>query len=487
MSLLALAGTNSATGGYDIANSLKFESDNAEYLMAEGRSQGNQQTWTFSIWLKRTEVENGFVAQYIMSAGSDGKLSLYFRDDASYPGDQIFIYMDEGNSQKWIGRVNEAFRDTSAWYHLVFSCDTTDSTATDRTKLYINGERRTITYNDTMNVNTSTRVGDNGGKFALGARIGTPGYNFNGYMAEAVLVDGSALTPTSFGKYDPVSGIWKPKDVSDLSLGTTGFHMNFDDSSNVGAVQRGNNGGNFDKYNLSAADQATDTPTNNFCIMNKLNRTNGNIKNQEGGTKVTTDGGSGWCSMLGTMGVMRGKWYWESQRMSTGTPNDVIIGIVGSEDAYIPFNTAANYYIGNVATTSSIGYYQKTEGQEGSVINGVSMNFSSGAGDTIMFGLDMDNNKMYFGLNGTWLATNGADSIGGNPARASTLHADFDGEFVLPGVSVYQGNNMTINFGGYAAYTISTPETDANGYGTFEYEPPSGYYALCTKNLEEFG
>ena len=96
--LQRLHNRGSISTGYDIDNSLKFESDNAEYLMAEGRSQGTQETWTFSIWLKRSEVNNGFVAQYIMSAGSDGKLSLYFRDDASYPGDQIFIYMDEGNS-----------------------------------------------------------------------------------------------------------------------------------------------------------------------------------------------------------------------------------------------------------------------------------------------------------------------------------------------------------------------------------------------------
>ena len=260
----------SISTGYDIENSLKFESDNAEYLMAEGRSQGNQQTWTYSVWLKRSEVDNAFVAQYIFSAGSDGKLGIYFRDDASYPDDRIFIYLDEGNSQKWIGQVNQSFRDTAAWYHFVFACDSTDSTPADRTKLYINGVQQTITFNATLNANVSTRIGDSGGKFALGARIATPGYNFNGYMAEAVLVDGSALTPTSFGEYDDDSGIWKPKDVSSLSLGTTGFHMNFDDSSNVGAVQRGNNGGNFDKYNLSAADQATDTPTNNFCTFNPL-------------------------------------------------------------------------------------------------------------------------------------------------------------------------------------------------------------------------
>ena len=305
-------------------------------------------------------------------------------------------------------------------------------------------------------------------------------------MAECVLVDGSALTPTSFGEYDDDSGIWKPKDVSDLSLGTTGFHMNFDDSSNVGAVQSGKVMETLTNIILSAADQATDTPTNNFCTMNMLDRTNGNIKNQEGATKVTTDGGSGWCSMVATMGVTKGKWYWEAQRMSTGTPNDVITGIVGSEDAYIPYSSAAQYYIGNVATSSSIGYYQKNyPSQEGTVVNGVSLNFYSQGGDTIMFGLDMDNEKMYFGLNGTWKGT--GDSIGGNTAGASSLHADFDGEFVLPAVSVFQGNNMTINFGGYASYTISSAASDADGYGTFEYAPPSGYYALCTKNLEEYG
>ena len=485
--LQRLHNRGSISTGYDIDNSLKFETDNSEYLKAEGRPQGDsQQTWTWSCWVKRTEVDNGVVAQYMFSAGSDGKLGLYFRDDSSSTGgDTIFIYVDEGNSLKWIGELRVSFRDTSAWYHIVFAVDSTDGTAADRTKIYVNGVQQTITFNATLNQNVSTRVGDGGGKFSIGAKM-DGSYGFNGYMAECVLVDGSVLTPTSFGEYDDDSGIWKPKDVSDLSLGTTGFHMNFDDSSNVGAVQSGTSQGNFDKYNLSAADQATDTPTNNFCTMNMLDRTNGNIKNQEGATKVTTDGGSGWCSMVATMGVTKGKWYWEAQRMSTGTPNDVITGIVGSEDAYIPYSSAAQYYIGNVATSSSIGYYQKNyPSQEGTVVNGVSLNFYSQGGDTIMFGLDMDNEKMYFGLNGTWKGT--GDSIGGNTAGASSLHADFDGEFVLPAVSVFQGNNMTINFGGYASYTISSAASDTNGYGTFEYAPPSGHYALCTKNLEEFG
>jgi len=467
----------SVSTGYDVTHSLKFETDNTEYLMAEGRSQGDsQQTWTWSCWLKRTEVDNGVVAQYIFSAGSDGKTGIYFRDDASYPDDRIFIYVDEGNTLKWIGQVNQSFRDTAAWYHIVFAVDSTDSTAADRTKIYVNGVQQTITFNSTLNQNVSTRVGDGGGKFSIGGKVANTGYGFNGYMAECVLVDGSALPPTSFGEYDQASGIWKPKDVSSLSLGTTGFHMNFDDSSNVGAVQTGTSQGNFDKYNLTAADQATDTPTNNFCTMNMLNRTNGNSKTQEGGTKVTTDGGSGWCSMIATMGVTKGKWYWEAQRSGgSSDSNDVVVGIAGSQDAFIPYSSAAQYYIGNVAEKSSMGFY--TTGVP-NVRNGSGDSISNSAGDIIMVGLDLDNSKLYFGINGTW------DSLG---TGGSTIWSSFDDQFVMPAVAVYQGRQIKINFGGYASYTISSANSDADGYGTFEYSVPSGYYALCTKNLAEYG
>ena len=474
--LQRLHNRGSISTGYDVDYSLKFETDNTEYLMAEGRPQGTQTTWTWSCWLKRTEVDNGSVAQYIFSAGSDGKTGIYFRDDASYPDDRIFIYVDEGNSLKWIGQVNQSFRDTAAWYHIVFAVDSTDGTAADRTKIYVNGVQQTITFNATLNQNVSTRVGDGGGKFSIGGKVANTGYGFNGYMAECVLVDGSALGPTSFGKFDDDSGIWKPKNVSGLSLGTAGFYMNFDDSSNVGAVQTGTSQGNFDKYNLTAADQATDTPTNNFCTMNMLNRTDGNSKTQEGGTKVTTDGGSGWCSMVASMGVTKGKWYWETQRSGgSSDSNDVVTGIVGSEDIFIPYSPNAKYYIGNVATSSSMGFY--TTGVP-NVRNGDGGSLSNSAGDIIMIGLDMDNGKLYFGINGTW------DALG---TGGSTLHSSFDDQFVLPAVAVYQGKQIKINFGGYASYTISSAETDADGYGTFEYAVPTGYYALCTKNLEEYG
>jgi hypothetical protein len=462
----------SISTGYDIENSLKFESDNAEYLMAEGRSQGNQQTWTFSIWLKRTEVDNGSVAQYIFSAGSDGKLGIYFRDDASYPDDRIFIYLDEGNSQKWIGQVNQSFRDTAAWYHFVFACDSTDSTPADRTKLYINGVQQTITFNATLNANVSTRIGDSGGKFALGARIATPGYNFNGYMAEAVLVDGSALTPTSFGEYDDDSGIWKPKDVSSLSLGTTGFHMNFDDSSNVGAVQRGNNGGNFDKYNLSAADQATDTPTNNFCTLNPLyNYAYGNTIT-EGATKIY-GAANNWGGGKATFGLTSGKWYWEIKQLANG---NTFMGLQTDGEDNISSGNAQSQNTSVVFYTDGTLQYSNGSETTTSAANSIVANSIVG------FALDLDSStqtiKVY--LNGSLITAFGSSGT----ANLSTYNiAD---KTVFPFVALYD-RTVNMNFGGYTVSSISSAETDENGYGTFEYAPPSGYYALCTKNLEEFG
>ena len=471
--LQRLHNRGSISTGYDIDNSCKFESDNTEYLSKTPSSAGNRRTWTFSAWVKRSEIT--------ATSNATGNQNMVFSAGDTYlqfDGNAIWIN-HRAASENFFLATNRLFRDSSAWYHIVWQLDTTDSTAADRAKLYINGVRETSFQNstyDNMSLNYEAAVNNTVeheiGKYSL--HDTTYAGMFNGYMAEIHLVDGTALTPTSFGEFDDDSGIWKPKAYAG-SYGTNGFYLDFSDSANLGDDASGNSN-DFTETNITSADQATDTPTNNFCTMNMLDRTNGNSKNQEGATKVTTDGGSGWCSMVATMGVTKGKWYWETQRSGgSSDSNDVVTGIVGSEDAYIPYSSAAQYYIGNVATSSSMGFY--TTGVP-NVRNGDGGSLSNSAGDIIMIGLDMDNSKIYFGVNGTW------DALG---TGGSSLHADFDGEFVLPAVAVYQGKQIKINFGGYASYTISSAASDADGYGTFEYAPPSGYYALCTKNLEEYG
>ena len=471
--LQRLHNRGSISTGYDIDNSCKFESDNTEYLSKTPSSAGNRRTWTFSAWVKRSEIT--------ATSNATGNQNMVFSAGDTYlqfDGNAIWIN-HRAASENFFLATNRLFRDSSAWYHIVWQLDTTDSTAADRAKLYINGVRETSFQNstyDNMSLNYEAAVNNTVeheiGKYSL--HDTTYAGMFNGYMAEIHLVDGTALTPTSFGEFDSDTGIWKPKEYTG-SYGTNGFYLDFSDSANLGDDASGNSN-DFTETNITSADQATDTPTNNFCTMNMLDRTNGNSKNQEGATKVTTDGGSGWCSMVATMGVTKGKWYWETQRSGgSSDSNDVVTGIVGSEDAYIPYSSAAQYYIGNVATSSSMGFY--TTGVP-NVRNGDGGSLSNSAGDIIMIGLDMDNSKIYFGVNGTW------DALG---TGGSSLHADFDGEFVLPAVAVYQGKQIKLNFGGYASYTISSAASDADGYGTFEYAPPSGYYALCTKNLEEYG
>jgi len=436
------ANRGSISTGYDIDNSLKFESDNTEYLSKTPSSAGNRRTWTFSAWVKRSEIT--------ATSNATGNQNMVFSAGDTYlqfDGNAIWIN-HRAASENFFLATNRLFRDSSAWYHIVWQLDTTDSTAADRAKLYINGVRETSFQNstyDNMSLNYEAAVNNTVeheiGKYSL--HDTTYAGMFNGYMAEIHLVDGTALTPTSFGEFDSDSGIWKPKAYTG-SHGTNGFYLDFSDSANLGDDASGN-GNNFTETNITSADQATDTPTNNFCTMNMLDRTNGNSKNQEGATKVTTDGGSGWCSMVATMGVTKGKWYWETQRSGgSSDSNDVVTGIVGSEDAYIPYSSAAQYYIGNVATSSSMGFY--TTGVP-NVRNGDGGSLSNSAGDIIMIGLDMDNSKIYFGVNGTW------DALG---TGGSSLHADFDGEFVLPAVAVYQGKQIKINFGGYASYTISS-------------------------------
>jgi hypothetical protein len=483
--LQRLHNRGSISTGYEVEYSLKFETDNTEYLMAEGRGQGNQQTWTYSCWLKRTEVNNGNIAQHIFSAGSDGKLAVYFRDDASYPDDRIFIYIDEGNSLKWIGQVNQSFRDNSAWYHFVFACDSTDSTAADRTKLYINGVQQTITYNSTLNQNVSTRVGDSGGKFAIGGKVGNTSYGFNGYMAECILVDGSALAPTSFGEYDEDSGIWKPK--SPPALGTQGFHMNFDNAANLGAVQAGTSQGNFDKYNIAASDQATDTPTNNFCTLGlqvRAGTSNEYARATEGGTFAKVSGTNQFLAFFGTMGVTQGKWYWEFYIPSRSASYGLLDYIGLHSMKTIPSSASATTGTSQCNYVLHYGDYNATVNGSNSgqnTVAGLPSYGTEGAGKTFGVAFDADNGKITFYANNTRIGNANIDIF--------DLHDDMaEGTFVVPFFQLYD-NNLYANFGGCSFWASPSDYsgTDANGYGSFAYSPPSGYYALCTKNLEEFG
>ena len=476
--LQRLHNRGSISTGYDIPFSCKFEQDNSESMTrtATQSQGGNRKTWTWSGWIKRTELGRHM---YLFSAGGTG-LQILSTDNIRFA-----LYY---NNTSYYLDLNAKLRDTSAWYHIVGQLDTTQSTAQDRVKVWINGERQTSFSNDSAH-NIPQNVDVQHLNEATGSSTGwmkicdwyASGRFFSGYAADWHFTDGVANEPTKFGEYDSSSGIWKPKEYTG-TYGTNGFYLDFADASDLGDDESGN-GNDFSEGNLTSADQATDTPTNNFCTMNMLDRTNGNINNQDGATKVTTDGGSGWCTMMATMGVTKGKWYWEYFKTTSGGAN-IYFGIAASDDPYVPYSSAAQYYIGNVAEQTSIGFQVSNN----SIANGNSSNvFALLSGEVLRVALDMDNGALYFGKSSSTWANSGDPTSGSSKTGASSLWSSFDDKIVLPGISVYQGGDAQANFGGYAPYTISSAASDADGYGTFEYAPPSGYYALCTKNLEEYG
>ena len=453
----------SVSTGYDIDYSLLVEGTDSEKLSRTPSSNGNMQTWTVSCWVKRTEIGTN---QMIFSASDT---YLYFNTS-----DVIQINLRSPSSSNLFLVTNRVFRDTSAWYHLVMRVDVGNSTAADKCRLYVNGVQETSLGNTGYtSASGNTAWNDSSRSHVIGNYV-SGDYYYHGYISEFHSIDGQSLGPDNFGETN-TDGEWVPIEYTG-TYGSQGFYLDFADASDLGDDESGN-GNDFTESNINSTNQSTDTPTNNFCTLNNNSRTNGNIRTTYGGSYVKTDGGSGWCSMNATQGVAGGKWYWESKKIDIY----VMIGVAAWNDDWIP-HRSGGYYLGNVATSGSIGWYFLN----GNVYNGGSGWTGPSTGDIAMIALDMDNEKLYFGKNGTWQnSSNPATNTNGQALSVMAQIGNLD--YVLPSVSVYQGNDAEFNFGGYTKTSISSGESDANGYGTFEYEPPSGFYALCTKNLAEYG
>ena len=446
-----------STGGYEIDNSCKFETDNTEYLeRATGGGNGDTQKHTISVWVKRTELSNG-TNTYIMGFNG-GRLRFETNDIIEY--------------QFRSGRKLETtavYRDTSAWYHLVVVADSTLATSTDRMKLWVNGVRVTdfTTYIPQDQNQGSPLWGVyNTYNFRVGGGGSYTSDGINGYLSEVYYINGQTLDPTDFGEFDDDSGIWKPKAFTG-TFGSLDNYLDFSNSSNLG--EDANGGTDLSLNNITSADQATDTPTNNFCTLNPVMLTQANTVISQGATSLFSTGASG-NTVVGTMGVSRGKWYWEFKDINHGgTAYWPAIGYTSSESTDSTQTAGGGSgYPSHVALLPNGGTFTN-----GSIISNKFNTFSPN--DIAGVALDMDNGDMY-------LYKNGTIQNSGNPIFTSI------GDFAMPVGSVYlNGCGGYFNFGGFTSYTPASAATDENGYGTFEYAPPSGYYALCTKNLAEYG
>jgi len=465
-----ILGTNSIKDtGYDVANSLRFNSGSSDYLNRTPSSAGTQTKATISVWFKRSNLSSN---QAIFSTGSNNVVIKFAT------ADKIGIYDFNGSSMDFELNPSMVFRDTSAWYHIVVSLDSTQSTSSDRAKLYINGSLISD-FDSTTYPSQNYNFKVNGTLEHFIGRLSGLSQYFNGYMAEFVNIDGTALDPTSFGEFDSDTNIWKPKDVSGLTFGTNGFYLDFKDSSALGNDANGSN--NFTVNNLTAIDQSTDTCTNNFATLNPLYHYIDSATLSEGNLKFTTSGNSSKGRAISTIRPESGKWYVECKIIDV---TRFQIGIMNGNET----NSAQGGSDTNSVILGYNGDFYFNSSQYTNYIADPSNN------DIVQLALDLDNDLFWFGVNDTWgnSATrteieNGTATNSGSTDIGSQVPVNTGAIGIFLEDNSGTGNNVTeINFGS-PSFSISSGNTDGNGYGNFEYAVPSGYYSLNTKNLAEYG
>ena len=431
---------------------------------------------TISLWCKRavTGAENS-----IITAGASLRDLIRFETSGA-----LRVRLSNGASDL---TTNRLFRDVSAWYNLIIKFDTTQATASDRIKIYVNGVEETsfstTTYpsqNQTLKLGTANpnHIGNDSEQ--------TNPY-FNGSMTHFHFIDGTAYDASTFGETDSTSGIWKPKTAPSVTYGTNGFFLKMENSGAMGT----DSSGNSNTFTVSGTlTQNVDTPSNNFPTLNRLapsqdNRTGGN------GSLYTGDNSNNsWSSHPATMACESGKWYFEiKDETDWGSTSD-------STRRYGIANLASSSLNQNRASATDVRFsdgdyayaYMNASGvrHSGSTISGSTSTHPTFAeGDFIMVAMDLDNNKLYFGKNGTWLDSGDPTSGASGTGAVATLAAGAWAAYLEP---KYGSDTASINFGqGYFRTAVAGTNADANGHGKFKYSVPSGYYAICTKNIKEFG
>jgi len=464
-----IGGANSAvdTEPYDIDNSLRFNDDDAAiltYTPAGTSSDASKRKYTFSFWVKRGNITNEKnIINWGKQTGQDD-FGFFFDSDDTF---RIYDYGDDfgGSGFNYDKITSRLFRDPSAWYHIILIVDTTDGTAGDRIKLYINGVRETsFSTSDDPDQNYAGFVGS-ADACDIGWGQDDSGKALDAYISEFHYIDGTAKAHTDFGEFDEDSGIWKPKEYTGGSYGTNGFFLEFKqsgtgtNSSGMGADTSGNDN-HLAVTNLTATDQCTDTPTNNFCTLNPLinsaqaTYTEGNLDEE------CNDN----YSVGGSMAVANGKWYWEI-KIKAGDYNAV--GIADGDEVWrCPVVFGINNY--NISVYGLNGAIYK----EAALVEDVEDTY--GADDIIGVRLDLDSATRTVAFYKNDAAFGGAVEL---PSWDITVPMIRKG-----------GSSQTSSFNfGSPSFSISSGNADANGYGNFEYAVPNGYYALCTKNLAEFG
>ena len=448
----------------------------ASTYLTRSISAGNQKTFTTSVWVKRAEIGSTVYSSILTYADSVG-------GSGGTPRGEILFYEDKlqfgfnptasswNNYYPTSGRL---FRDVNAWYHIVVAVDTTQNTASDRLKMYVNGELQVLNSSiGTQNMDTG--FNKNGSTNHIGrSTSGTTNF-FGGSMSHFNFCDGQQLEPTVFGETDATTGEWQIKADATFTPGTNGFTILKDGNTITDQSANSNN------WSLGGGTltNTLDCPSNVFCTWNFLDSyyTEANFSNGNA-TVQTPNASEAYCTS--TLGMSSGKYYMEV--MTYDGSNRDNIGIV---DSVATANDGVNnlYY-------KPYGYSYRGVGgvwNNGSQLSGTFASY--GSPNYIMIAVDLDNSKLYFGKDGVW--QNSGDPTSGSTGTGAisiTPTSDLSngcyffavGDEVTSDDTTYRGNFGNGTFGTSA---VTSAGTAGSTPGTFEYDVPSGYQPLSTKGL----
>ena len=429
------------------------------YISRTPSSNGSETTGTFSAWIKRSSL--GSYQKIYCSRQADNEFFLIqFLND-----DKLQVNLKIGGTDYLDLRTNAVFRDVSAWLHVVVTIDGANGTQSDRARLYINGTRETSfsTNTNNMSQNINSRINGTAQTVFLGTFSGSGDY-FDGSMTHLHWIDGTAYDASTFGQTDSTSGIWKPKTSPSVTYGTNGFFLKFENSGNLDLDSSGNN---LSFTTSGTITQTEDTPSNNFATLNPLYPytstgafTNGNTAPSD---YAVLQG------IVGTLGASSGKYYFEV-KINGSSGERGMVGWGARDTGQITYAGGGAYDWARYNNTTSY-YSNATETQ-------ISGSSAYTTGDICGCAIDLDNNYIYWYKNGV------LENTGGTAITASSTAGNY-----FPIVRNGNGNNIQCNFGnGYFGTTaVSSSNSDSAGLGLFEYSVPSGYYALCTKNIKNYG
>ena len=444
-------------GGYNLTRSLRFRSSASAYLNRTLTTPTDGKRWTWSGWVKRGILTAGTgTAQMLFSAGSALAFFRFSTTDTLLSG--------------WTGASNlettQVFRDPSSWYHIMLVVDTTQATASNRVKYYVNGSQITAFATTDYPTQNSTTIINSAVAHNIGAYTSSTQF-FDGYLAEVNFIDGQALTPSSFGSFS-IYNQWLPKKYAG-TYGTNGFYLPF--TNNASAATLGNdfsgNSNTWTTNNISVTagstyDSMTDVPTltsataANYAVLNPLDK----------GTTITVQSGNLEASISTTHNGVRntfqvpttGKWYWEITNGST-TGSNVILSF-GLATSVASMNTY------DYNTTGTYSLYASTNLQiisNGS--GGITFGSAISSGTVCGIAYDATNGQLYLAVANTYY--NSAGSGTGDPAGGTNATMAVASSLGLFPYEHIYADTFNANF----------------GQQPFTYTPPSGFVALNTYNL----